>query len=162
MGGITLLISFLLLVVVLALGAGACDETANEGPRSRVDAHVARQRAGLANDPLVILADVVARTALSPAEVPIGVITALFGAPDFQNRNSRLLWGVGRLAGGVSSSEVDAELRVVSTRLAADHPVRRKGSWGLSDAPALRLPEVSRRPGDGAPLLGCRRRVLSR
>src|SRR4029079_8296046 len=31
----------------------------------------------------LILADVVARTALAPAEVPIGVITALFGAPFF-------------------------------------------------------------------------------
>jgi iron complex transport system permease protein len=31
----------------------------------------------------LILADVVARTALSPAEVPIGVITALCGAPFF-------------------------------------------------------------------------------
>jgi iron complex transport system permease protein len=31
----------------------------------------------------LILADVIARTALSPAEVPIGVVTALFGAPFF-------------------------------------------------------------------------------
>jgi iron complex transport system permease protein len=31
----------------------------------------------------LVLADVVARTALSPAEVPIGVVTALFGAPFF-------------------------------------------------------------------------------
>ena len=31
----------------------------------------------------LVLADVVARTALAPAEVPIGVITALFGAPFF-------------------------------------------------------------------------------
>ncbi|HEY7345567.1 MAG TPA: iron ABC transporter permease [Gaiella sp.] len=31
----------------------------------------------------LILADVVARTALAPAEVPIGVVTALFGAPFF-------------------------------------------------------------------------------
>ena len=31
----------------------------------------------------LILADVIARTALSPAEVPIGVVTALFGAPAF-------------------------------------------------------------------------------
>lgn len=31
----------------------------------------------------LVLADVIARTALSPAEVPIGVITALFGAPFF-------------------------------------------------------------------------------
>ncbi len=31
----------------------------------------------------LILADLIARTALSPAEVPIGVVTALFGAPAF-------------------------------------------------------------------------------
>jgi iron complex transport system permease protein len=31
----------------------------------------------------LVLCDVIARTALSPAEVPIGVITALFGAPAF-------------------------------------------------------------------------------
>lgn len=31
----------------------------------------------------VVLADVVARTALSPAELPIGVVTAFFGAPFF-------------------------------------------------------------------------------
>lgn len=31
----------------------------------------------------LILADVIARTALSPAELPIGVVTALFGAPAF-------------------------------------------------------------------------------
>jgi iron complex transport system permease protein len=31
----------------------------------------------------LILADLLARTALAPAEVPIGVITALFGAPFF-------------------------------------------------------------------------------
>jgi len=31
----------------------------------------------------LVLADVVARTALSPAELPIGVVTALFGAPFF-------------------------------------------------------------------------------
>jgi iron complex transport system permease protein len=31
----------------------------------------------------LVLADVVARTALSPAEIPIGVVTALFGAPFF-------------------------------------------------------------------------------
>lgn len=31
----------------------------------------------------LILADLVARTALSPAEVPLGVVTAFFGAPFF-------------------------------------------------------------------------------
>jgi iron complex transport system permease protein len=31
----------------------------------------------------LVLADTVARTALSPAEIPIGVVTALFGAPFF-------------------------------------------------------------------------------
>jgi iron complex transport system permease protein len=31
----------------------------------------------------MVLADLVARTALSPAEVPIGVITAFVGAPFF-------------------------------------------------------------------------------
>ena len=31
----------------------------------------------------LVLCDVIARTALSPAEVPIGVVTALFGAPAF-------------------------------------------------------------------------------
>jgi iron complex transport system permease protein len=30
-----------------------------------------------------VLCDVVARTALAPAEVPIGVVTALVGAPFF-------------------------------------------------------------------------------
>jgi iron complex transport system permease protein len=31
----------------------------------------------------LILADLVARTALAPAEIPIGVVTAFFGAPFF-------------------------------------------------------------------------------
>jgi iron complex transport system permease protein len=31
----------------------------------------------------LVLADVVARTALSPAEIPLGVVTAFFGAPFF-------------------------------------------------------------------------------
>jgi iron complex transport system permease protein len=31
----------------------------------------------------LVLCDVIARTALSPAEIPIGVVTALFGAPFF-------------------------------------------------------------------------------
>jgi iron complex transport system permease protein len=31
----------------------------------------------------LVLADVVARTALSPAEIPIGVVTAFCGAPFF-------------------------------------------------------------------------------
>jgi iron complex transport system permease protein len=31
----------------------------------------------------LVLADVFARTALAPAEIPIGVVTALFGAPFF-------------------------------------------------------------------------------
>ena len=31
----------------------------------------------------LVLADVVARTALSPAELPLGVVTAFFGAPFF-------------------------------------------------------------------------------
>ena len=30
-----------------------------------------------------MLADVIARTAMSPAELPIGVVTAFFGAPFF-------------------------------------------------------------------------------
>ena len=31
----------------------------------------------------LVLADVIARTALSPGEIPIGVVTAFFGAPFF-------------------------------------------------------------------------------
>jgi iron complex transport system permease protein len=31
----------------------------------------------------LVLADVVARTALSPAEIPLGVVTAFLGAPFF-------------------------------------------------------------------------------
>ena len=31
----------------------------------------------------LVLADVIARTALAPAEIPIGVVTAFFGAPFF-------------------------------------------------------------------------------
>ena len=31
----------------------------------------------------LVLADVIARTALSPAELPIGVVTAFFGGPFF-------------------------------------------------------------------------------
>jgi len=31
----------------------------------------------------LVLADVIARTILSPAELPIGVVTAFFGAPFF-------------------------------------------------------------------------------
>ena len=31
----------------------------------------------------LVLADVIARTALSPAELPLGIVTAFFGAPFF-------------------------------------------------------------------------------
>jgi iron complex transport system permease protein len=37
----------------------------------------------LAGAGFLVLADVIARTALSPAEIPIGVVTAFFGAPFF-------------------------------------------------------------------------------
>jgi iron complex transport system permease protein len=37
----------------------------------------------LAGAGFLVLTDIVARTALSPAEVPIGVVTAFFGAPFF-------------------------------------------------------------------------------
>jgi len=37
----------------------------------------------VAGGAFMVMADLVARTALSPAEVPIGVITALVGAPFF-------------------------------------------------------------------------------
>jgi iron complex transport system permease protein len=30
-----------------------------------------------------VIADIIARTAFSPAEIPIGVVTAFFGAPFF-------------------------------------------------------------------------------
>ena len=33
-----------------------------------------------------MLADVIARTVISPAELPIGVVTAFFGAPFFADR----------------------------------------------------------------------------
>jgi len=39
--------------------------------------------AGLLGAAFLVLADVVARTALSPAELPIGVVTAFVGAPFF-------------------------------------------------------------------------------
>lgn len=39
--------------------------------------------AGLLGATLLTLADVVARTAISPAEIPIGIVTALVGAPFF-------------------------------------------------------------------------------
>ena len=44
----------------------------------------------------LILADAVARTAAAPVEIPVGVITALFGAPFF-------IWLLRRTAGGNSS-----------------------------------------------------------
>ena len=31
----------------------------------------------------LVLADVIARTALSPGEIPLGIVTAFFGAPFF-------------------------------------------------------------------------------
>jgi iron complex transport system permease protein len=37
----------------------------------------------LAGPTLLILADLVARTALSPQELPVGVVTALLGGPFF-------------------------------------------------------------------------------
>jgi iron complex transport system permease protein len=30
-----------------------------------------------------VVADIIARTAVAPAEIPIGVVTAIFGAPFF-------------------------------------------------------------------------------
>jgi len=37
----------------------------------------------LAGAAFLVLADVIARTALAPAEIPLGVVTAFFGAPFF-------------------------------------------------------------------------------
>jgi iron complex transport system permease protein len=39
---------------------------------------------------LVILADVVARTAMPPAELPLGAVTALIGVPFFLVRLGRM------------------------------------------------------------------------
>jgi iron complex transport system permease protein len=45
---------------------------------------------------LVLLADLVARTAFAPAELPLGVLTALLGAPFFLMLllSQRRHWGV--------------------------------------------------------------------
>jgi iron complex transport system permease protein len=42
----------------------------------------------------LVIADLLARTVMSPAELPIGVVTAFFGAPFF----AVVLWRLGRRA----------------------------------------------------------------
>ena len=44
----------------------------------------------LAGGALLVAADVVARTALPPAELPLGAVTALIGVPFFLSRLRRL------------------------------------------------------------------------
>ncbi|RMF92170.1 MAG: iron ABC transporter permease, partial [Nitrospinota bacterium] len=39
--------------------------------------------AGLLGATFLILSDTIARTILAPAEIPVGVVTAMFGAPFF-------------------------------------------------------------------------------
>ncbi len=55
--------------------------------------------------------------------VPIERGPALFGGLDVRNRNSRLLWGVARVAAGVTADQASAELRAISARLTAEHPL---------------------------------------
>ena len=47
----------------------------------------------------MILCDTIARTAAQPTEIPVGVITAFFGAPYFiyllyRNTKNRSFWGM--------------------------------------------------------------------
>jgi iron complex transport system permease protein len=82
-------------VVLIALSVGATTAlTGTIGFIGLIAPHLARRLAGpshhqllpasaLAGALLVVLADSAARTWVSPAELPIGVLTALFGAPFF-------------------------------------------------------------------------------
>lgn len=82
-------------VVLIALSVGATTAlTGTIGFIGLIAPHVARRLVGpahrrllpasaLAGALLVVLADSAARTWVSPAELPIGVLTALFGAPFF-------------------------------------------------------------------------------
>ena len=85
------------LVLVLAATLGTAAVVQRERPdRVRRDRGAARRPAAVRGGPpallplallfgaaFLVLADVVARTALAPAELPIGVVTAVIGAPFF-------------------------------------------------------------------------------
>jgi iron complex transport system permease protein len=85
------------LIVVAASALAAASAVAVSGLIGFVGIiipHVARRLAGpsytsvlplslLAGAAFLVLADTLARTVLSPAELPIGVVTALVGAPAF-------------------------------------------------------------------------------
>lgn len=81
------------LIACVALQTGACVAFAGSiGFIGLVVPHLMRLSVGsdhrillpaavFAGATLLILADTLARTALAPAELPIGILTALFGAP---------------------------------------------------------------------------------
>ena len=60
----------------------------------------------LAGPIFLVLADLAARTVISPEELPLGAVTALLGAPFFLyllRRQRRGIWGAGSPSGGVKS-----------------------------------------------------------
>ena len=59
--------------------------------QAEIDEWVAQKRSALAGAGFLVLADLGARTLLSPAELPIGVITAFVGAPSINPRRAQLL-----------------------------------------------------------------------
>jgi iron complex transport system permease protein len=82
------------LVFCTALGVGAAVAAGMIGFVGLVVPHLVRLLAGpdhrvllpasvLAGASLLLLADLVARLALAPAELPIGIVTAFIGAPFF-------------------------------------------------------------------------------
>ena len=54
--------------------------------------------------------------------VPLERAPALFGTLDLRSRGNRLMWGVARMADGLSRERVMAELTALGTRLASEHP----------------------------------------
>jgi predicted permease len=54
--------------------------------------------------------------------VPLERAPALFGGLDLRGRTGRQMWGVARLADGVSPERAAQDLRTLSARLTADHP----------------------------------------
>jgi iron complex transport system permease protein len=84
----------LLMVVSVALAAAAVAVSGTIGFVGLVAPHVTRRLVGPAHEgllpvsamfggALVVLADLIGRWAIAPSELPVGVVTAMIGAPYF-------------------------------------------------------------------------------
>ena len=76
----------------------------------------------------LVLADVIARTVLSPAELPIGVVTAFFGAPFFAVVLRRSRW-VGLVNAAIQAQAAGRSRSAAPEAVQGVSPEGRAGEW---------------------------------